>query len=297
MHRVRSCAAGNDNARSLVRLFSPRWAFVLVALVVFGCPAANGQTTLYNGIVLPTSWPPPQGPSQAYQVPSYITTPPAVIPIDLGRQLFVDDFLIQQTPLTRTAHRPVMYGNNPVLAPDNSPDLKGLAFPYSDGVWYDPADHLFKMWYLGSYGNMISYAYSTDGKNWIKPVLPSTVISGSNTVLQIGGGRDSDTVWMDLEDPNPARKFKAFAVVSAPLMNVYFSPDGIHWSPPQPQTINSFSARTTVFWNPFRKVWVDSARLSATLPAIGSAPNHYSRVRYYSESPDLINWTPANPLK
>jgi len=132
---------------------------------------------------------------------------------------------------------------------------------------------------------------------WIKPTLASAVIPGTNTVLQNGGGRDSDTVWMDLNDPDPARRFKAFALAYAPQMNIYFSPDGIHWSEPQLQTINSVSDRTTVFWNPFRNVWVNSARGSATLPATSKNPNHYSRVRYYSESRDLKNWSPVDPLE
>jgi hypothetical protein len=267
----------------------------LLAAPILGSFRVFGPTTLYNGITLPAAWPPTRTPTQESHVPPYVFNPPAVIPIGLGRQLFVDDFLIQQTTLMRTAHRPVMYPNNPVLSP-GGPDLKGVAFPYSDGVWYDPADHLFKMWYLGSYGNMVSYAYSTDGKSWIKPSLPDAVVPGTNTVLQIGGQRDSDTIWMDLDDPDPARKFKAFAVAYPPVINIYFSSDGIHWSGPQTQTINSVSDRTTVFWNPFRKVWVDSARYNATLPATATAPSHYGRVRYYSESPDLVNWFPANPL-
>jgi len=272
-----------------------RWLYYFLILSFCTCQTASAQTTLYNGIRLAQPWPPRRSPNQENQIPSYITSPPAVIPIDVGRQLFVDDFLILKTSLTRTAHRPAMHANNPVLSP-GGPDLKGLAFPYSDGVWYDPADHLFKMWYLGSYGNMISYAYSIDGKKWIKPTLASAVIPGTNTVLQIGGGRDSDTVWMDLNDPDPSRKFKAFALAHAPLINIYFSPDGIHWSEPQPQTINSVSDRTTVFWNPFRKVWVNSARARATLPATSKRQSRYSRIRYYSESSDLMNWTPVNPV-
>ena len=35
------------------------------------------------------------------ELPPYLVSPPAVIPIDVGRQLFVDDFLIEQTTLTR----------------------------------------------------------------------------------------------------------------------------------------------------------------------------------------------------
>lgn len=263
-------------------------------IAYLGFQAAFGPTKLPNGLTSP--WPHPQVPSQAYTVPAYITDPPPVIPIDAGRQLFVDDFLIERTSLTRSAHRPKMYAKNPVLEP-GGPDLKGLAFPYSDGAWYDPNDHLFKMWYLGSYGNMISYAYSNDGKVWIKPSFPDAVVPGTNAVLQIGGGRDSAVVWMDLEDPVPEQKFKAFAVAYPPLMNVYFSPDGIHWKAPQRQTINSVSDRTTVFWNPFRRVWVESVRAITALPATSSRAGRSSRSRFYSESADLLRWNPGDPLK
>src|SRR3984893_9305611 len=62
------------------------------------------------------------------------------------------------------------------------------------------------------------------------------------------------------------------------------------------QTIDSLSDRTTVFKNPFRKVWVDSARMIATLPATPSVfSSRPSRVRFYAESSDLINWNPTNP--
>src|SRR5690348_10704323 len=91
----------------------------LVPLVVAaGGAAAQPGQVLYNGIVLPPVWPPSATPTQTYQIPSYITNPPPVILIDVGRQLFVDDFLIQQTTMTRTQHQPVMYPLNPILAPN-----------------------------------------------------------------------------------------------------------------------------------------------------------------------------------
>src|SRR5690242_6922401 len=50
---------------------------------------------LYNGIVLPAPWPPLRAelPTE-YRPPYYLVDPPPVIDIDVGRQLFVDDFLI-----------------------------------------------------------------------------------------------------------------------------------------------------------------------------------------------------------
>src|SRR5205823_8885150 len=152
------------------------------------CPpaaAAEGEV-LYNGIRLPSPWPPriadvPREPV----TPAYLVNPPAVIPIEVGRQLFVDDFLVAQTTLTRTYHRPAYYAKNPVLT-------GGMVF--SDGVWYDPKDKLFKMWYMSRAGT--HYATSTDGLAWDKPELD--VKKGTNLVQT--SVRDSITVWLDLEE-------------------------------------------------------------------------------------------------
>ncbi len=148
--------------------------------------AAETGELLYNGIRLPSSWPPhlaeiPRQPA----VPAYLTSPPAVIPIDVGRQFFVDDFLVAQSTLTRTHHRPAYHPKNPVLT-------GGMVF--SDGVWYDPQDKIFKMWYLADGGT--AYATSKDGVAWEKPELD--VKKGTNLVQT--SGRDSSTVWIDLEE-------------------------------------------------------------------------------------------------
>ena len=269
-----------------------KWLIFCALLLGFGAGRITAQT-LYNGIVLPHPWPPTRTPTQLYQVPYYITSPPAVVPIDVGRQLFVDDFLIQQTTLTRTSHQPVTRGGNPILSP-SSRDTLNLAMPFSDGVWFDPADQTFKMWYYCGAGNVICYAYSANGVSWIKPSLSNAVVSGTNEVLRIGSRRDSDAVWMDLNDPNPAAKFKAFAYYPPGNMLVYFSPDGITWTQQTQYSILSLSDRTTLFYNPFRKVWVDSMRSRVTLPATPNRASYFARARFYSESPDLVTWTPAN---
>src|SRR5262245_59543968 len=63
--------------------------------------------TLYNGVVLPSTWPPKVSVTHEPQdAPPYLVEPPDVIPIDVGRQLFVDYFLIEDTTLRRTFHRP-----------------------------------------------------------------------------------------------------------------------------------------------------------------------------------------------
>ena len=75
--------------------------------------------TLYNGIVLSAAWPPrTESPldTQPMRVP-YLEHPPEVIPIDIGRQLLVDDFLIQETQFARHFCRPVKHPGNPVFFP------------------------------------------------------------------------------------------------------------------------------------------------------------------------------------
>ena len=82
--------------------------------------SADGDgEVLYNGIQLPKTWPPRLTELQENPVtPPYLSAPPAVIPIDVGRQLLVDDFLIAQTTLQRVFHRPEYFSENPVLTPD-----------------------------------------------------------------------------------------------------------------------------------------------------------------------------------
>ena len=66
--------------------------------------ASPGGELLYNGIRLPARWPPKRAYSLDPMPVPYLDRPPAVIPIDVGRQLFVDDFLIAETTLKRTYH-------------------------------------------------------------------------------------------------------------------------------------------------------------------------------------------------
>jgi hypothetical protein len=70
----------------------------------------NTGELLYNGVRLPAVWPPEHLRVESVEpmpVP-YLDHPPMVIPIDVGRQLLVDDFLVESTDLKRTFHRAEM---------------------------------------------------------------------------------------------------------------------------------------------------------------------------------------------
>jgi hypothetical protein len=221
--------------------------------------------TLYNGIVLPSPWPPRMEKlTREPMAPPYLAKRPDVVPIDVGRQLFVDDFLIESTDLQRTFHLAEVHPASPVLKPDTAWETATRRDPtamvFSDGVWFDPADRLFKMWYMGGYVRGTCYATSKDGIAWEKPALD--VKPGTNVLQE--GYRDSATVWLDLEERDPQKRFKFFNVERGPqgkgwTCRVYVSADGIHWGKAVAET-PSIGDRTTVFYNPFRKVWVYSIR-------------------------------------
>ncbi|MCX6621646.1 MAG: glycosyl hydrolase family 32 [Acidobacteria bacterium] len=235
----------------------------------------------------------------------YLRTPPDVIPIDVGRQLFVDDFLIDKTDLRRQFHAAEYSPSNPVLRPDrpweqvnypliDNPKLQGpAAQPFSDGVWWDPKARLFKIWYLCGSPFYTCFATSKDGLRWNKPTLD--VKPGTNIVQARLG--HSSTIWLDDDDPDPKRRFKRFAPRFYGLSGLAFfhSPDGIHWSDVVNRSEGSAGDRSTMFYNPFRKVWVASLRSTEgiVLEPITAVDTMIGRRRYYHEgrtpeqAPDL----------
>jgi hypothetical protein len=256
----------------------------------------TAAATLYNGISLTTPWPPVRRGFQPTPVrPPYLVDRPEVVPIDVGRQLFVDDFLIEDTSLERVFHRPDYHPANPILRPTTAWEKydeyavrtktrsNPAAIPFSDGVFYDPHDRLFKMWYMGGYSQNTCIALSRDGLEWEKPSLD--VVKGTNITMALH--RDSTTVWLDLAERNPSRRYKMASWYDKYLL-LYASADGIHWR----STGRSGPAgdRTTFFYNPFRKVWVFSIR--------DTSP-YFGRFRSYVESADFergAGWTDDGPV-
>lgn len=257
-------------------------------LLVFAATLACAQfptagEVLYNGITLPDFWPPARSAEDVKnrepQPVPYLKTPPAVIPIDLGRQLFVDDFLIESTTLRREFHLAQFHPGNPLLKPEQISEIEGrlpMAMPFSDGVWFDPKDRLFKMWYMAGWCKQTAFATSRDGLRWERPELD--VKPGTNVVQ--ADGRDSSTVWLDLEERDPERRYKMWRAHSEEKrfgLSLHFSANGVHWGPRVLRT-GSIGDRSTVFWNPFRKVWGYSLRHGWGQP----------RARRYWEVKDLL---------
>ncbi len=136
---------------------------------------------------------------------------------------------------------------------------------------------------MAGYGKQTALATSKDGVHWDKTAFD--VRPGTNVVQT--DVRDSSTVWMDFEDPRSVAALQDVALLHSEDkrygLSLHFSADGIHWGPRALRT-GSNGDRTTVFWNPFRKVWVYSLRHGWGVP----------RARRYWEVKDLLagpQWT------
>lgn len=285
------------------------WPSASLLLVILMATAGSAGEVLYNGIQLPDKWPPKVAAltREPLATPPYLTAPPAVIPIDVGRQLFVDDFLVQETTLTRASHQAEYHPGNPLLKPETAAEgvaagtRRTGAGVFSDGVWYDPADKRFKLWYWGGsvpkkaeetaeppLGYHTCLAVSRDGLTWEKPALD--VVPGTNIVLvdERGYRRNSSVVWLDHQEPDPARRWKMFcnsgreesvenALRFQHRLRLYHSPDGIHWT--LAGESDPCGDRTTVFFNALRGQWVFGLR---------DGDKEVSRCRAYFEHPDWL---------
>jgi hypothetical protein len=143
------------------------------------------------------------------------------------------------------------------------------------------------MWYMGGIVRSTCYATSKDGIRWEKPALD--VKRGTNVVH--AGRRDSVTVWLDLDEKNADRRYKLFRSHNAKkgwCLSLHFSKDGIHWT--DAGLSGLCGDRTTVLYNPFRKVWVYSIRNDA---------RGLGRVRDYREDSDVLagaKWEAGQPM-
>ena len=254
---------------------------------------ASGEA-LYNGIILPRQWPPRRDAlsDKPPEIP-YLKNRPKVAPIDTGRQLFVDDFLIEKTTLAREFHKPEKYKGNPVLKPETELEKKSIyadcavAAPLGGSIWWNPDKQLFEIWYEAGHITNLAYATSKDGLKWERPSLD--VFPGTNKVLDLAP--DSWSVVYDFLETDPLEKYKL--LVRPPNLDgrrvrIYTSPDGIHWN--DRGWGGHCGDRTTFFHNPFRQKWVFSLRWG--LPGV-------SRARAYVEADTFLQgakWPPSAPV-
>lgn len=266
-----------------------RTIFLVSILIGSAWGAQNDSVSgevLYNGIQLPAEWPPRDMDAKSREpmpVP-YLKTIPKVIPIDIGRQLFVDDFLIEETTLQRQFHLAQKYKNNPVFKPETELELNrdddrnATACPKDGGIWWDPHLQCFRMWYEAGWLTKVAYATSCDGLKWERPKLD--VYPGTNRILDPSVIPDSWTVVPDYEQENPYEHWNMYLRKPGAPYGIrgmcMSSSDGVHWS--KPILCGPSGDRSTMFYNPFRKKWVFSLRSS-----VRGRSSHYWEAENFPE--------------
>ena len=174
---------------------------------------------LHNNICLPPSFPaePRINLTEAqrhYQPPPYLANRRPVN-ISVGRQLFVDEFLVAKMDgLQRTWYQARMSKSAAVKA-DKPWETHAGGLPGCGGVWWVPLSVAggghYRLYYdcgCDPYGFCV--ATSVNGEDWSKPAVGS---NGTNCLVlpddpsrvpPFFGG----TVWLDLEEPEPTRRWK-----------------------------------------------------------------------------------------
>lgn len=239
------------------------------------CGSVGAGELLPNGIRLPDVWP-PMCVSATNYMPTHVpylepANIPNPIPVDGGRQLFVDDFLVEgMTGLTREWGKPVKYAGNPVMTPktplERNAGGNAACALKGGGVWWDDARKVYRMWYESGWLSAITYAESKDGIRWTRPNVG--VVAGSNRLIAADDYRpDSWSVICD-PDADASERWKMFvrrpchdyteAERKWPSARKWTSADGIRWK--AAGDCGYVGDRSTLFYNPFRKVWVFSQR-------------------------------------
>jgi len=244
----------------------------------------NRGEKLFNGIVLPEVWPPEHFDPKSAEpmgVP-YLQHPPKVISIEVGRQLFVDDFLIENTTLKRSYHTAEKLAGNPVFQPATKHEFaasslgergqEAVCYLGHGGIFFDPAERHFKMFYTAGWRGPLALATSTDLQQWKRPPLG---ILEDNLLLAKGNDAGGDnSVWLDLASKEARIKFLTDHGRRGHVLQT--SADGRAWS--QPAVTGKAGDYCAIFFNPFRNVWCYSIKQGGPR----------GRSRWYHESADFM---------
>lgn len=176
-----------------------------------------------------------------------------MIHIGAAKQIFADDELIESmTHVFRRLNPGRKHPANPLIVSDRPWEDSKVIYVYGTAVHHPEAQGMdrFRIWYCSAVlehgdrdhaGPLL--AHSEDGVHWEKPELGVTDLNGStrNNAVWANNSRgwvSTDGFSYDPDEADPARRYKLLGFLGAdkpkssrPGYGVFFSPDGIHWTP------------------------------------------------------------------
>ena len=210
--------------------------------------------------------------------PPYLADKPAVINASVGRQLFVDDFLVaNETDGIRTVFwSPTYDAVNPVISASEPWELNsipyygGFASSFSGGAFWNPAKQRYELFY--KCGDAFCVAYSADSVKWTKPSFDNSFKSCShktasgktstacNMVLEHDW--DGAVVWLDLDTTNSSQRY--ILAAGGSVFTFYSSADGTSFK--LEGVSGPIEDRSSVYKDALRDKWVYSIKASGEPP-------------------------------
>lgn len=188
----------------------------------------------------------------------------AALALAPGRQLFVDDELIESTDLRREFHLAVKFSGNPVLKPETNLERSGgglrnaTARPVGGGLWWDPHRKAFRYWYEAGFLRTVAYAETTNGVDFVRPDL----WDGTNQVLPSDLRPDSWEVLPDFSRADPYSRWIMYLRGPGGVLPGYLldSKDGLRWEEGGRRLTGPSGDRSNLYYDPFRRKWVFALR-------------------------------------
>ena len=246
-----------------------------------------------------------------------------VLEIGTGKQLFIDDYVIESLDGTvfKLLNQPLKYAGNPVIEMDQCWEAD-MHFANSPNLVYDEADRRFKMWNQAvNYSwstSLLGYYVSEDGLSWEKPPVGqfeyksdycrSEASRSHNFVFGNAHRLGAPGVFKDLHETDPAKRYKMLYNRRRPESGVWaaYSADGIQWKDyPYPEVNPVYLNNDThqaVFWDEQRESYVAHIRLKP--PLFADDPRFHFRNRKgnvrtpgIATSPDFIHWDAPKDMR
>ena len=189
--------------------------------------------------------------------------------IDIGRQLFVDDALIETVGgVVRHWNQPTKI-DEPFVWPGGGAAPKTGKFATPDdpvnltcatdgGLWWDPTRRKFRLWYQADWLGDVCYAESDDGLSWEYPDIG--IVPGTSRLFDDGVALDSWSVTPNYAAENPYADWKLHISYPGGYVDdrLWESRDGIHF---HALGLAGLSGdRSTSHYDPYRGLWVFSLR-------------------------------------
>lgn len=210
-------------------------------------------------------------------------------------QLFVDNFIIENTSNIKRTTNTVNKYPNPVIIPDRQ--WEGRRTYMFGTVRYIPEERLFKAWYVTNYWihdipssipkksfwGATMYAESGDGINWNKPSLGITNFGGSydnNIIKFCNYKRFTQNIIYRPDIDDSSKRYQMMYCKKDGGYTAY-SADGKHWQPLNKETPSLHSDDVLcVTWDPLKKQYIAGYKL----------PNQDKRRQGFATSKDFENW-------